>query len=94
MLVALMCAPALAGGGELAPPVRLEADGAFIDTDIGHAAPYLYDWDRDGQRDLLVGQFGEGKLRIHRNLGTDKEPRYGELTWFETGGKVVKVPTG
>jgi hypothetical protein len=94
MLLHFLCATALAGGGELAAPVRLLADGAPIDTDVGHAAPYLYDWDKDGVRDLLVGQFGEGKLRIYRNTGTEKEPRYGELTWFETGGAVVKVPTG
>jgi hypothetical protein len=92
-MLVLLCAAALAGG-ELAPPVRLEAGGAPIDAEVGHAAPYLYDWDRDGRRDLLVGQFLEGKLRIYRNAGTDTAPRFGELTWFETGGAVVKVPTG
>ena len=79
---------------ELAPPVRLEAGGAPVDSDIGHAAPYLYDWDGDGKRDLLVGQFGDGKLRIYPNVGTEAKPEFGQLTWFQTGGKVVTVPTG
>ena len=57
-------------------PVRLEAGGQPITTDIGHAAPYVYDFDGDGVRDLLVGQFGQGKLRIYRNTGTNDRPRY------------------
>ena len=94
MLLFLLCCATFPGGGELAAPLRLEAEGVPIDTEIGHAAPYLYDWNGDGLRDLLVGQFLEGKLRIYKNLGSELEPRFGDLTWFETGGKVVKVPTG
>ena len=47
-------------------PFRIKAQDGWVDTDVGHAAPYLYDFDGDGKRDLLVGQFGEGKLRIYR----------------------------
>ncbi len=37
------------------PPVRLEAGGKVIDTDIGRAAPFVGDFDGDGVNDLLVG---------------------------------------
>ena len=51
---------------QFAPPVRLEAAGKPIDTDVGHAAPLVVDFDGDGKNDLLVGQFGEGKIgRAH-----------------------------
>ncbi len=83
-----------AEGQDLSKPVRLDAAGKPIDTDVGHAAPYVYDLDRDGKRDLLVGQFGEGKLRIYRNVGTNEEPRFGEAAWFEAEGDVGKVPAG
>ena len=73
-------------------PVRIEAAGQPIRTDIGHSAPYTYDWDGDGVRDLLVGQFGEGKLRISRNLGSEAEPRFGEVAWFRAAGQIAKVP--
>jgi hypothetical protein len=71
-------------------PFRLQADGKPIDVEIGHAAPYVFDFDRDGVRDLLVGQFGSGgRLRIYKNLGTDKEPRFGEFDWFKAGGEIA-----
>ena len=81
------------GASELAAPVRLKADGEYIDTNIGHAAPYVYDFDGDGRRDLLVGQFGDGKLRIYKNVGSNEAPVYAEVSWFHTRGLLVKVPT-
>jgi hypothetical protein len=89
-MIALLLA--LAAAQDFARPVRLEAGGKAIDTDIGHAAPYVYDWDGDGKRDLLVGQFGGGKLRIHLNTGTNDAPVFAEHSWFEVDGKVVTTP--
>jgi len=90
----LLLLAAAASAQEFDAPVRLKAAGAVIDTDVGHAAPYVYDFDRDGVRDLLVGQFGEGKLRIYRNKGTDRAPEYEAPVWFEAGGVVATVPAG
>ena len=75
-------------------PVRLKAAGEFIDVDTGHAAPLIYDFDGDGVRDLLVGQFGKGKLRIYRNAGTNESPEYEAHTWFKTGDTFGTVPYG
>jgi len=47
---------------QFAAPVRIEAGGAPIDVTTGHAAPYVYDFDGDGVRDLLVGEFGDGEF--------------------------------
>lgn len=84
----------IATPGELADPVALEADGRPIDVEIGHAHPFVADFDGDGVRDLLVGQFGDGRLRIYRNLGSDAEPTFKEFTWFRAGGKTGSVPAG
>ena len=88
----LLCSTALAQ--ELRKPIQLKAGDQPIDTEVGHAGPFVYDWDGDGKRDLLVGQFGGGKLKIYRNLGTNEQPKFGEPEWFKVGGEVVTTPTG
>jgi hypothetical protein len=77
-----------------APPVRLEAAGKPIDTQVGHAAPLVVDFDGDGKKDLLVGQFGDGILWFYKNVGTNAEPRYAAGVKFQAGGKDGRVPTG
>ena len=84
--------PGLAG--ELAPPVRLEAGGKPIDTDKGHAAPWVTDFDGDGFQDLLVGQFGGGSLWICRNEGTNAQPRLAAPEKFKQGKEDGRVPSG
>jgi len=79
---------------ELAEPVRLEAAGKPIDTEIGHAAPFVCDFDGDGIKDLLVGQFGEGLLRIYRNEGTNSEPELAAGVKFKEGKEDGRVPSG
>ncbi len=80
--------------GDLEPPKALEADGQIIDVDIGHAAPFVADFDADGLDDLLVGQFGNGQLRIYRNVGRPKKPRYKRFEWLRVGGTLASVPSG
>ncbi len=76
------------------PPVRIEADGKPIDVEVGHAAPLLADFDGDGVRDLLVGQFGGGKLWIFKNVGTNDAPRFGPGKLFKDGKPEGCVPAG
>lgn len=79
---------------DLAPPVRIEAAGKPIDTDVGHAAPSVCDFDGDGLHDLLVGQFGDGLLWIYLNEGTSTEPKLAAGVKFKEGKEDGRVPTG
>ena len=79
---------------ELQPPVRLEAAGKPIDTAIGHAAPFVCDFDGDGDKDLLVGQFGDGLLWIYSNEGTNAEPNLAAGVKFKDGKEDGCVPSG
>jgi hypothetical protein len=78
----------------LEPPVRITAAGAPIDTEIGHAAPCVADFDCDGHLDLLVGQFGEGILWIYRNEGSGMPPQLAAGVKFKDGADDGRVPTG
>jgi hypothetical protein len=87
---------------DLAPPVPLYAGGQPINVDMGHAAPFVAvggltppGWPKgDDQIVLLVGQFGQGKLRLYPNIGTRREPKFDQFEWFQAGGKVASVPAG
>lgn len=91
-LMLLTIAPLL--GGDLAAPVRIEAEGKPIDAEIGHAAPFVGDFDGDGDQDLLVGQFGRGVLWVFRNQGAEAEPLLAAGSTFQADGKDGVVPSG
>jgi hypothetical protein len=78
----------------LAAGVRLGSAGKPIDVDIGHAAPFVVDWDEDGRLDLLVGQFGEGKLRLYRSEAGASAARLAAATFVQVEGKEISVPSG
>ena len=85
--------PLVSDAPELSAPYQVLANGKPIDVDIGHAAPFFTDWDGDGLKDLLVGQFGEGKLRIYRNVGTQKEPKFSDFFYFQAAGADGTIPS-
>jgi hypothetical protein len=85
---------AIAQSTQFEVPFRIRDARGFIDVDVGHAAPLVTDFDGDGVPDLLVGQFGEGKLRAYKNIGSAKAPRFDGFTWFKTGEQEGKVPSG
>lgn len=74
-LSALLVVGAAAAGraADFHPPVRLMAEGEAVRVESpGWAAPCWADIDRDGKKDMLVGQFNQGKIRIFKNLGGGK----------------------
>ncbi|MCH8273513.1 MAG: hypothetical protein IH851_01840 [Armatimonadetes bacterium] len=83
----------LADSGLGAPQLILDGDKP-INVDIGHAAPAVFDYDGDGKKDLLVGQFGEGRVRVYLNKGTNAEPKFDGFSYMEVGGEDAVVPYG
>ena len=79
---------------ELEQPVRIEAAGKPIDTETGHAAPFVCDFDGDGVQDLLVGQFKNGQLWIYHNEGTNSKPQLAAGVKFKDGKEDGRVPSG
>lgn len=82
------------GFPELAEPISILAAGEPISVDVGHAAPYVYDYNKDGLKDLIVGQFGGGKARIYLNRGTDAEPVFDGFTYLQAAGEDAATNPG
>jgi hypothetical protein len=93
MNISLVLGLFLAGQDLEAPKLVLDGDQP-INVEIGHAAPYFYDVDGDGKKDLVVGQFGGGKVRVYLNKGTSAEPRFEGWTFLKAGGGDATVPYG
>ncbi len=88
--LALLAGPVFCGAAEFAPPVRIKADGAAVRVERpGYACPTWVDVDGDGKKDLVVGQFAQGKMRVFKNLGDNK---LAAGTWLQAAGKVAEVP--
>lgn len=79
--------------GELAAPEKLLSGDEPINVEVGHATPYVIDWNDDGKKDLLVGQFGGGKLRVYLNKGEDAAPQFDGFAYVQAGDKDASVPT-
>ncbi len=71
-------------------PERLMADDELVKVESpGYACPGYADIDGDGMKDLLVGQFAGGKIKVYKNLGDGK---FAKGEWLETDGEVAEIP--
>lgn len=61
----------------------------------GLAAPAYFDFNRDGKKDLLIGEFetGPSMVKVYPNVGTTKSPRFtGEWSYAKTvSGKLMSI---
>ena len=89
--LALWCASAFAA---MEPGAKLEADGKVIDVRVGHLVPCVMDWNADGKKDLIVGQFSGGKIRLYLNQGSDSAPAFKDFSYLHAGTKEIHLPAG
>ena len=91
MCVLWTCSMAM---GQLQEGVLLEADGEAINIEVGHLAPVAVDWNADGKKDLLIGQFSGGKIGLYLNEGTDEAPKLKFAEYLKAGGEEISLPSG
>ncbi len=56
------------------------------DIDVGeYSVPVVYDWNNDGNKDLLVGQNNEGHgyVSYYQNIGSNDAPVFGSSTYIQ-----------
>ena len=91
VVASMFCAPAQAQFHE---GIKLEANGDIIDIKIGHLVPCVTDWNSDGSKDLIIGQFEAGKIRLYLNQGSDSAPTFNDSEFLHAGGVEISLPAG
>lgn len=71
----------IAGAPLLSRPILINGKKQEIRVEKhGLAYPTYFDWDKDGKKDLLVGEFETGKtgsfIKIYLNEGSNRKPKY------------------
>ncbi|MEM1423528.1 MAG: FG-GAP-like repeat-containing protein, partial [Planctomycetota bacterium] len=71
-------------------------ESAWISTGNAHCtSAAAFDWDNDGDFDLLLGDYSEGRLMLRTNTGSNAEPSFAtENTPVTIGDTPFLVPTG
>ena len=80
----------LAAAAEFEKPTRMAVGDAPVRVESpGYAAPCWQDIDGDGKKDLLVGQFSGGRIKVYKGDGKGNLAK-GE--WLKIGDKIAEVP--
>ena len=59
---------------------------------IFYSSPITYDWDGDGDKDLLVGQFFYGYISYYENIGTNFAPVFGDSHFLYADDSIIALP--
>ena len=74
--------------------VKISAAEGVINVNMGCLAPVVTDWNNDGKKDLIVGQFENAKIRLYLNYGTDSQPVFKEYSFLQAGQKDISLSYG
>ena len=69
-------------------------DGTGVLTVQMQAFPSAVDWDNDGKKDLIVGQYMNGKILVYLNQGTDVSPVFSGSFEVLSSGTPISVTYG
>ena len=94
LLFLLFAFPQEEGLPELMDGRRISANGKPIEIKAGHLVPSVADWNGDARKDLILGQFTKGRIRLYPNRGTDKNPVFKDFEFLRASGKVISLPVG
>ena len=82
------------GKSDFQEGVKLQAAGEAINGKVGHFVPNVTDWNNDGKKDLVVGEFSQGAITLYLNTGTDAAPVLDKGTILQAGDKPIRLEAG
>ena len=59
-----------------------------------YGAPLMFDWDLDGAKDLVCGQFTGGYIRFYHNTAADSAPVFNGFEYLYASGSQITLPSG
>jgi hypothetical protein len=81
---------AFSSAADFEEPVKLMVGNTAIRVEApGWACPCWADLHRDGTKQLLVGQYNRGRIRVYSHLSANQ---FAPGQWLEADGKVAEVP--
>ncbi len=95
ILSSLLLVPLLAGADipSFTAEGILYCDGVKLNVG-SYAAPLAVDWDGDGRKDLICGQYENGQIRFYPNVGTNDAPVFDSWSYLMDGAQPISVPYG
>jgi hypothetical protein len=93
-LLALMCAGLLfADAPSLKGEVLIKNGGNDLKVNL-YSNPFAVDWNNDGAKDLLVGQFEYGNILLYLNQGTNLNPVFNGGSKIKSNGVNIDLTYG
>ena len=95
LFVALLLLTTMAASGTFIfdTPYYLQCAGSNIDVQY-YGAPCVADWDGDGLKDLITGQFYYGNIRFYKNEGTNESPVFNSFAYLQANGVNITMGYG
>jgi hypothetical protein len=91
--VLLLCGLGMAAAPAFEPFTWVYSSGAMIDVGY-YGAPCVVDWDGDGLKDLVLGEFTNGSIRFYHNSDSNDSPVFTGYTYIQSGGADITLPYG
>jgi len=89
------CCAALAWADDPGAKIGVKIKNGSVDLKLSYDVnPCVVDWNNDGLKDLLMGEFTGGYVTLFQNLGTDMNPVFNGGVKINSGGTPITVPSG
>jgi hypothetical protein len=94
VLLAALVSTALAELPRFRGPLAVWDVNSNAPIDVGLvSAPLMFDWNGDGRKDLLCGQFDSGRIRFYPNVGEDTAPVFNGYRFLRADGADITFPS-
>jgi len=92
-LMLFLIGSAMADMPELQPGVFLQNGATELKVNL-MANPFVVDWNNDGAKDLLVGQFVYGNIALFLNKGSDFQPEFQGMKLLTSNASAITTTYG